>query len=126
MLARTSYRAGRCLAHAERCRTRAIWAPTVEDRAFYKKLEQKWSSLAHSFQVQERLSTFTDHAETTVRMVRLPHPSIPRVKCAECGRLMRLMSIAPLEKSEPAADWATYECKCGETYRGAFERKTMP
>ena len=89
MLDKLSEEIRECLRHAEECRRRAktaLYTSAIQD---YLEMEQRWLSLARSYEFAERLSTFVEPFQREEREDKeTPSPGAARLVPDEHARLV--------------------------------------
>ena len=61
------------------------------------------------YELSDRVTDYVNEAD------RRLHPDIPRIRCPECGKRMRLEAIEPLD--EVRGGTTSFRCTCGFTHQ---------
>jgi len=113
---------------ASECRAKAEEAFNEAAKQEYLDIEQRWLTLARSYELSERIADRTNDVARRLRAIGSPeqqHPAIPRVRCPECGQRMRLAYIEPCADERRSADTSMFTCTCGYTYQLTTDRRTL-
>jgi hypothetical protein len=127
MLQKLSEQIAYCYERARECRATAASCSNERDKQGHLELEGRWLLLASSYELSERIGHFGDELERVLRVFippEPPHPAIPFVRCAECGRRMRLRQIVPCLPTSRLADTWTFICECGLSCERVMDRVT--
>jgi hypothetical protein len=125
MLRKISTQVADCYERAGESRARAAAAADENDKTEYLNIERRWIMLARSYELSERIMGFAEEVKRRLRVLippEPPHPAVPRVTCAHCGRKMRLSHIEPVLKDGCVTNTSAFSCKCGFTCRQAADR----
>jgi hypothetical protein len=125
MLQKVSEPIAYCYQHPSECRAKAGDAFNEAAKQEFFDMEHRWLMLARSYELSDRITDYTNEVASRLRVPipsDPPHPAIPRVNCEQCGKRMRLASIASVAADGRPADGATFDCKCGFTYQVVIER----
>ena len=121
------HQAARCYQRASDCRAKAENAFNEVAKEEYLDMEHRWLILARSYELSERITDYTNKVAHRLRAVRPPeqqHPAIPRVRCPECGKRMRLAYIEPCADEGRSADTSMFTCTCGFSFQLTTDRRT--
>jgi hypothetical protein len=125
MLQNISTQVADCYERAGESRARAAAAADENDKTEYLNIERRWIMRARSYELSERIMGFTEEVKRRLRVLippEPPHPAVPRVTCAHCGRKMRLTHIEPVVKGGLVTNTSAFACKCGFTCRQVADR----
>jgi hypothetical protein len=125
MLQKISTQVADCYERADESRARAAAAANENDKAEYLNIERRWIMRARSYELSERIMGFAEEVKRRLRVLippEPPHPAVPRVTCAHCGRKMRLTHIEPVVKGGHVLNTSAFACKCGFTCRQVADR----
>jgi hypothetical protein len=114
-----------CYQRAGDCRAKAVDASDTAAKQELLDLERRWLMLARSYELSERFTDYTNEVARRLRVFRPPepqHPAVPRVRCPECGKQMRLAYIEPCPDERRSADTSTLTCACGYTFQMTTDR----
>ena len=106
-----------CRRLAREARERAERAVDLAARRDYLNLQRRWLLLAQSYESSDRFAGSAADDGNRIAVFtppEPPNPFLPRVMCPECGKRMRLASIAPSVAGR--AETNTFECVCGNTF----------
>jgi len=120
MLQKVSDQIVYCYERASESRAKAAGAFNEVSKREYLEIEHRWLVLARSHELSERITTFNEENRRQLRVLipsAPPHPAIPRVTCAACGKTMRLTQIEPGLGQEHVGDTSTFTCMCGFSYQ---------
>ena len=98
---------------ASESRARAAAVVNEADKQGFFDLERRWLMLARSYERSEQFTDFTNEVSRRLQLLRPPepqHPAIPRVRCPECGKQMRLAYAEPHPDERRSADVFTMSC----------------
>ncbi len=125
MFQKISTQVADCYERAGESRARAAAADDENDKTEYLNIERRWIMLARSYELSERMTGFAEEVKRRLRVLippEPPHPAVPRVTCAHCGRKMRLTHIEPVLKDGRVTNTSTFSCKCGFSCRRTADR----
>ena len=114
-----------CYQRARECCARAADGTNEADKQGFLDLERRWLILARSYEMSEQFTDFTNEVARKLHVFRPPeprHPAIPRVRCPECGKQMRLAYSEPHPDERRFGDLATMTCSCGYTLQLSTHR----
>jgi hypothetical protein len=110
-----------CYRRAAECREWAQRARHPDTREHYLRMEDRWLTLARSYEFTGRLSDVTTEMK---RRVSERHETVPlpQLECPRCGGTMRLARIEPSAAAAAfQADTVTLECACRYTLQQTVE-----
>jgi hypothetical protein len=121
MLQKLSDQAAECYRLARNAKEKADRACDEAIRRDYLALERRWTKLAQSYELLERVSTF--HGEVKRRIAVFqprtpPHPALPSAVCPACSKIMRLAQIVPSPGGR--GQDMTLRCVCGHQMTRPF------
>jgi hypothetical protein len=116
-----------CYQRAVECRAKAANGSDAVAKQELLDLERRWLMLARSYELSERFTDYTNEVARRLHILRPPepqHPAVPRIRCPECGRRMRLVHIEPCEDERRCADTSMFACTCGFAMQTTTDRPT--
>jgi hypothetical protein len=127
MLGKVQDQIAYCHQRAGECRAKAADGYDEVAKQDLLDLERRWLMLARSYELSDRFTDYTNEVERRLRIFRPPeprHPAIPRVRCPECGKQMRLDYFEPSLDERRCADRSTFACACGFAMQTTTDRPT--
>jgi hypothetical protein len=106
-----------CHRLAREARSKAERATDFAVKRDFLHLERRWLLLAQSYEWVERRSDARDQSDNRIAIFMPPEPpdpSLPRVMCPACGKLMTLKSITP--SVDGRTETSAFNCACGNTF----------
>ena len=114
-----------CYQRAVECRAKAANGSDAVAKQELLDLERRWLMLARSYELSERFTDYTNEVARRLHILRPPepqHPAVPRIRCPECGRRMRLGRV---DKLNPDAD-ACKQYERGEALNQLIVARSHP
>jgi hypothetical protein len=104
MLSKVSDQIAHCYHRAHECRAMADDTCNEAAKQDFLDLERRWLLLARSYELGDRFADFANEFERRLHVLIPPEPqhrALPRIRCPECGKQMRLEMIEPCPDEAP-------------------------